>query len=201
VLFAVGVLVTISVLAWVIVAMQQLGHDLRDANEARDALAAQVEQLGGKPVAGPPGSRGEPGIGPRGPRGEKGEDGKDGRDAPTITPSPGPSGPAGEPGADSTVPGPPGASGQPGADSTVPGPAGPQGERGDSGVDGRDGVDGKDGRPPSSWTFTFGGQDYTCRPVAEGSTDYACESDTPPPDEPGPQALSLALDPQRRQYV
>ncbi|MBQ1164709.1 collagen-like protein, partial [Streptomyces sp. A73] len=41
-------------------------------------LAKQVEQLGEKPVAGPPGSRGDPDEakpGPRGPRGPAGETG------------------------------------------------------------------------------------------------------------------------------
>ncbi|MFD9071067.1 collagen-like protein, partial [Streptomyces lasiicapitis] len=59
----------------------ELSRDLRTANTARDALAHQVQGLGEKPVAGPPGSRGESGrivTGPRGPQGERGEPGPDG---------------------------------------------------------------------------------------------------------------------------
>ncbi|MBQ1167021.1 hypothetical protein KBZ21_54400, partial [Streptomyces sp. A73] len=44
--------------AWLVLMVQGLNSDLREAHEARDALAKQVEQLGEKPVAGPPGSRG-----------------------------------------------------------------------------------------------------------------------------------------------
>ncbi|MFC9248058.1 hypothetical protein ACFT7S_29760 [Streptomyces sp. NPDC057136] len=44
-----------------ILTVQDLAADLRDANLARDQLAQQVERLGGQPVAGPPGSRGNPG--------------------------------------------------------------------------------------------------------------------------------------------
>jgi hypothetical protein len=61
--------------AFLVVLMEGLGHDLRAANEARDSLAAQVERLGASPVAGPPGSRGEPGNGVEGPRGERGPTG------------------------------------------------------------------------------------------------------------------------------
>lgn len=189
--FALAVLVAFGVLVWVVVTMQQYGDDLRTANEARDALAEQVEQLGGKPVAGPPGSRGEPGAGQRGPKGEPGDRG-----------SPGPSGPPGddgEPGDDGIgTPGPSGVPGDPGVpgDSVVgpagpqgePGPAGPQGDRGEDGSDGRDGQTCPDG--------------YSLQPPADDPDALVCRRDgAPPPDEPGPQALSLALDPQRRQYV
>lgn len=44
--FAVGVLLAVFILGWVVVTMQQMGHDLRTANETRDALAQQVERLG-----------------------------------------------------------------------------------------------------------------------------------------------------------
>ena len=137
-----GVL-ALGLLAALAVLVVDLSHELRAESAARDALARQVEGLGATPVAGPPGSRGEPGVGATGPPGPPGKDGRDGKDAPTITPSPGPTGPSGPPGAkgaDSTVPGP---SGPPGADSTVPGPSGPSGP---PGRDGRDGADGKDGQ-------------------------------------------------------
>lgn len=159
----------------------------------RDALARQVQDLGGTPVAGPPGLRGEPGVGVTGPAGEKGDKGDPGEPAPTLTPSPGPSGASGapgRPGADSTVPGP---TGPPGADSTVPGPtgpAGPQGERGADGVDGRDGQTCPDG--------------YSLQAPSWDPDALVCRRDgAPDPDEPGngnggPQA---ALDPQRRVYV
>ncbi|WP_225794806.1 collagen-like protein [Streptomyces aculeolatus] len=195
-----------------IVTVQQLADDLHDANKARDALAQQVERLGGDPVAGPPGSRGEPGDSVTGPRGPQGEQGEPGRDAPTPSPSPGPRGAKGEPGEDSTVPGPagsPGADGAAGADSTMPGPQGPAGPPGAAGADGKDGKDGAVGErgpagpPPSSWTFTHGGVTYTCTPTADGSTQYTCAADGPPPDDNpggGNGPLALALDPNRRQY-
>ena len=52
-----GVLLALLV-AYIWWQTSQLTHDLRAANEARDALASQVQRLGGKPVTGPPGSRG-----------------------------------------------------------------------------------------------------------------------------------------------
>lgn len=180
--------------AWIALSVWTLQQDLRAANHARDALARQVQQLGEKPVAGPPGSRGEPGrsvVGPQGPRGEKGERGEPGRPAPTITPSPGPpgrDGEDGEPGA--SVTGPPGPPGPSGADSTVPGPAGPPGERGEQGPP---------GPPPSSWTWEYGGVTYTCRPDAEGSTHYTCTSDQPEPSpEPTTTGQQPAVMPDRR---
>lgn len=56
--------------AW---SIQGLREQLDNANAPRDALAVQVQELGGEPVAGPPGSRGDPGAeGPSGPAGETG---------------------------------------------------------------------------------------------------------------------------------
>lgn len=114
-------------MSWLAVQVITQSHDLRamathlrDANRARDLLAAQVQRLGERPVAGPPGSRGEPGegiVGSPGPAGERGPEGRPGRPAPTVTPSPGPSGPPWPAGRD-------GAAGKDGADSTVPGPSG-----------------------------------------------------------------------------
>ena len=71
-----GALVVGAVLAWVIISLLALQHELRTSNDARDALAAQVQQMGGTPVAGTPGSRGE-----IGPSGEPGTPGRPGRPA------------------------------------------------------------------------------------------------------------------------
>jgi hypothetical protein len=175
-------------LAWILLAVQGLQEELRTSNDARDALARQVQSLGGTPVAGPPGSRGEPGKSVIGARGPSGPPGPSGKPAPTLTPSPGPSGPAGP-------------SGAPGADSTVPGPVGPTGSAGQDGADGaagQDGADGKNGSPPSSWTYTDqDGNEYRCVPVDDFNPDnprYTCTqtstaspAPTPSPsDQPSP---------------
>lgn len=172
-----------------------LSRDLAEANDARDALAQQVEELGGTPVAGPPGSRGEPGktvIGARGPSGPPGAPGKPGKDAPTITPSPGPTGPTGP-------------AGPAGADSTVPGPSGPPGQDGASGApgqDGQDGTDGQNGAPPSEWTYTDqDGNEYRCVPVDDYDPDnprYQCTqtSTTQPEPDPSPTQQPSPSDPQ-----
>ncbi|GAA2108287.1 collagen-like protein [Streptomyces synnematoformans] len=209
-LIAVGVAVALgAVVAWIVWAIQDMQHDLRTATEARDALAGQVERLGGEPVAGPPGSRGEPGESVTGPRGPKGEPGADGRDAPSASPGPrGPRGEAGADGADSNVPGPSGSPGAPGADSTVPGPPGPSGPPGPAGADGKDGTDGQDGArgatgpagPPGP-TCPDG---YTLQAPAWDPDALVCRrTETPPPsDDPdAPAALSMGLDPHRRQYL
>lgn len=169
-------LVVAGALAALLTGFLVLYRDLGQANEARDALAKQVQALGGKPVAGPPGSRGEAGktiVGKRGPSGAPGKAGQDGKDAPTITPAPGPTGPAGPSGA-------PGAQGEPGADSTVPGPAGatgPAGQDGASGAPGKDGTNGQDGKdaaPPATMTFTD----------ADGTTRDCTLADGSDPDNP-----------------
>jgi hypothetical protein len=175
-------------LAWILLAVQGLQEELRTSNDARDALARQVQSLGGTPVAGPPGSRGEPGKSVIGARGPSGPPGPSGKPAPTLTSSPGPSGPAGP-------------SGAPGADSTVPGPVGPTGSAGQDGADGaagQDGADGKNGSPPSSWTYTDqDGNEYRCVPVDDFNPDnprYTCTqtstaspAPTPSPsDQPSP---------------
>ena len=187
-----------AALAWILLSVQALNDDLRAANQARDALAAQVQSLGGKPVTGPPGSRGEPGPSVTGPTGANGEPG-----------STGPSGPPGVPGKDGT-PGTPGASGKPGAVGAIgptgppgavgpagpqgdPGPAGPQGEPGPAGPAGADGHDGQ--------TCPDG---YSLQAPSYDPDALVCRKDgaPQPSDPPGngnPQ--SLALDPQRRQYA
>lgn len=195
-----GALMLGVVLAWIVLTIQAMGHDLRYERDYNRALARQVEGLGGTPVAGPSGARGEPGLSVTG---EPGRDGRDGKDAPTLTPSPGPSGASGapgRPGADSTVPGP---SGEPGADSTVPGPSGAPGR---DGIDGRDGTDGVDGEPPVGWTWTDRfGDTYSCERV-DGfdpeSPRYGCPRDEPPDDSPGQSgSLAAGLDPRRIQYA
>ena len=172
--------------AWILLSVQSLQTDLRTSNEARDALAHQVESLGQTPVGGPPGSRGEPGqtvIGARGPSGPPGPAGPSGKAAPTLTPSPGPPGPSGAPGA----------SGQPGADSTIPGPTGPAGANGADGAngqDGKDGTDGKNGAPPSEWMYTDqDGAEYRCVPVDDFDPDnprYQCTRTSDPTSSPDP---------------
>lgn len=169
--------------------VQDLSHDLRDANEARDALAVQVQRLGGKPVAGPPGSRGQPGEGVTGPIGPRGEQGPVG-----------PTGPEGEPGddgVDST--GEPGAPGQDGA--TVvgePGPAGPQGAPGPAGPPGSDGTNGTDGKDGADGQTCPAG--YSLQPPAADPDALVCRRGSAPPENPEDTSASLALDPYRRQY-
>jgi len=196
VVFVVALVAGVSVLAWVVITMQALSHNLRVSNDARDALARQVQSLGHSPVAGPPGSRGEAGqsiVGPRGPRGSTGASGKP---APTITPSPGASGASGapgKPGADSTVAGP---SGAPGPSSTVAGPAGPVGPQGDRGEKGDTGDTGATGPAPSGWTYTDGaGVTYNCTPDSDGSTHYTCTPDaaSPTPSPSNPESAVLVL--------
>lgn len=205
-----GALLLGVVLAWIVLTVQQLNSELHTANAARDALARQIEQLGEKPVAGPPGSRGESGrsvVGPRGPKGERGEPGSpgptgppgsDGKNGANATGKPGPAGPSGGPGAA-------GNDGQPGAAGPQgePGPAGPQGPQGEKGTPGDTGPRGEQGPPPSGWTYTDPqGVTYECTPDSGGSTHYTCRSNQPAPEpsDPSPGPMNLGLDPQRRQY-
>ncbi|MFE7106654.1 collagen-like protein [Streptomyces sp. NPDC057575] len=148
--FTLAAAVALAGFAFLVVTMQGLSHDLRTANEARDALAQQVERLGESPVAGPPGSRGQRGqsvVGPPGPQGGQGEPGP-------IGPT-GPVGPSGSPGTDgkdgAAGVGSPGPTGAPGADGqSVVGPAGPKGDTGPAGPPGADGKNGTDGRDGKS---------------------------------------------------
>jgi hypothetical protein len=196
VLYAMVVLAGAAALAWIAITMQGLSRDLRTANEARDALAQQVQQLGGTPVAGEPGSRGE--VGPSGPPGRPGERGEPGKIGPT-----GPVGPSGAPGDDGKngigqtgAPGSPGADGEtvvgPQGPAGEPGPAGPQGEQGPPGANGRDGTDGKDGQACPDG--------YSWQAPKDDPDALVCRRDgAPPPDSPG-LLSSAALDPSRRQY-
>jgi hypothetical protein len=192
--FAVLAILGVAAFAWVVIWVQGLSHDLRTANAARDALAHQVQQLGGTPVAGAPGSRGD--VGPSGAAGLPGAAGAAG--------SPGPSGPPGKAGGSgrqgivgaSGSPGPVGASGAPGAvgEAGSPGPAGPQGDpgtagpagpQGDKGDTGDRGDTGPAGPPPSGWTYTDGaGVTYDCAPDSDGSTHYTCTATTTPAPSP-----------------
>lgn len=168
----------------------------------RDALARQVQQLGGTPVAGPPGLRGEPGEpgvgvtgppGPSGPPGVPGRDGEDGKPGPSGSPGKdgvdGSDGKAGEPGPVGAT-GPVGPAGPPGPQGE-PGPAGPQGEPGADGVDGEDGQSCPEG--------------YSLQAPSWDADALVCRKNgAPEPEEPGngggPQAVG-ALDPRRMQYA
>lgn len=186
-------------MAWIVLRVQGITSDLQTQYTARDALARQVERLGGTPVAGPPGSRGEPGKsgmrGTRGPEGEKGEPG-----SPGPSGSPGKDGKSGDDGSRGE-PGPSGSPGAPGEQGTqgeqgVPGPAGPKGDPGPAGADGKDGADGMDGR--DGQTCPDG---YSLQPPPGDPDALVCRRAPAPDDggdEPTPQAA--ALDPQRRQY-
>lgn len=185
-----GAVVLGLVLGGILLSIRSLQVELHNANEARDQLAAQVERLGGHPVAGPPGSRGEPGRGEPGPPGQTGPRGDTG--------PPGPSGPAGSPGP-SGSPGRPGAAGaagvgQAGADGIdgqdgpagppgpqgEPGPAGPQGEQGPPGPQGPPGEDGTDGQPCPAG--------YSLQAPAGDSDALVCRRDGAP--QPTPSSTS-----------
>lgn len=197
VLVVVGALALGAVLAWIVLSVQAMGHDLYEERAARDALARQVQGLGATPVAGPPGSRGDPGESVTGPPGEPGAPGSDGEDGADGKP-----GPSGSPGSDGSD----GADGQPGAvgPSGAVGPAGPPGPQGEPGpagpqgapgADGTDGADGEDGQScPDGYSLQAPSYDpdaLVCR--KDGAPD-------PGPGEGNPQAAG-ALDPQRRVYA
>jgi hypothetical protein len=130
------------------------------------ALAEQVESLGAEPVV-EPGDIGADVVAVPGPAGKSGEPGPPGAQ--------GIPGPAGEPGAE----GPPGPAGD-------QGPAGPSGGDGDPGPVGPEGPSGPSGSP-SVFTFEFRGVTFTCSDP-EGDGSYTCQPDTPPPNDPGPDA-------------
>lgn len=191
--FALGVLAAVGVLCWIVVTMQQLGTSLRTANDARDALARQVQQLGHQPIAGPPGSRGDPGPSVTGPRGPQGEPGPAGPTGPV-----GPIGPTGQTGIGSIgSPGTNGATGPTGQPG-IPGPTGAPGAPGKDGTDGKNGADGapgKDGangQPPAGWTYTDPqGVTYNCVPVDNfdpNAPRYKCS----PAPSPSPTPSSAA---------
>lgn len=189
----VGAVLLGFVLAGIVLSIRDLQHDLVVSNDARDALARQVQELGGTPVAGEPGSRGDVGPsgppgptgppGPRGPAGEKGDkgddgkggaDGADGVDGVSVTGSPGQNGADGSAG----PAGPPGPQGE-------PGPAGPQGVQGPPGPAGPNCPDGYHMEAP-----TWDPDALVCR--KDGSS--------PPGEQPSNNARLIGLDPQRRVY-
>jgi len=184
-------------MAWLAIQVVGLSGDLRSANEARDALASQVQDLGASPVAGPPGSRGEPGesiVGPQGPPGEPG--------------APGPQGPTGPPGSkgrdgvdgDTGEPGEPGTVGATGPAGPA-GPAGPQGEPGPQGPRGAPGEPGPRGEQGPPGPACPSG--YSLQPPLDDPDALVCRRDgAPQPEDPGGDTSlqPMALDPHRRQY-
>ncbi|SDM77752.1 Collagen triple helix repeat-containing protein [Streptomyces wuyuanensis] len=200
--FAVAAALALAAFAWVVITMQGLSHDLREANTARDLLAAQVEQLGAKPVAGPPGSRGEPGRSIEGPPGPEGPQGDPGPTGPPGSPGAvGKTGPSGPIGATGPVgvgqTGPAGENGTDGADGPA-GPVGPQGEQGPPGPQGPPGEPGEDGADGADCPAGYSWQAPAYDPDA-----LVCRRDGAPQPEPSERRglLSLGLDPSRRQYL
>lgn len=178
--FAAGVVVAVGILAWVVITMQSLAHDLDTSNTARDALARQVQGLGASPVAGPPGSRGDPGPAVVGPSGPPGPQGSPGRSGPSG--SPGRTGPTGKAGNVGTpgVSGSPGAAGADGQSGTQgdPGAAGPQGDPGPAGPTGPAGPAGADGQ-----TCPTG---YSLQAPPDDPYALVCRQDDAPSPSPSP---------------
>lgn len=205
VLVATAAVVVGGAFAWIVLSVQGLTHDLEVANEARDALAGQVQELGEQPVAGPPGSRGEPGesvTGPSGPPGDRGEPGATGPRGPSGSPgTDGDDGTDGSQGSDGAD-GEPGAAGPTGAAGPA-GPAGPQGEPGPQGPQGEPGKQGPQGeqgdRGPAGPACPDG---YSLQPPADDPDALVCRRDgAPTPEDPDGTPQAVALDPQRRQYT
>ena len=191
-------------LVWLAIQVVVLAHELRAANEARDALAHQVEGLGGTPVAGPPGSRGEPGESVTGPPGPQGERGPSGPPGPSGSPGKtGPKGDTGDAGETGEVgqPGAAGTAGEAGAAGPA-GPAGPVGPQGESGPAGPPGPAGE--RGPAGPSCPTG---YSLQTPAWDQDALVCRRDGAPQpgdDSPGQSPTTpqgQALDPQRRQYA
>lgn len=189
-----------AALAWVVLSVQGMKSDLQQKDADVTALAQQVRDLGGKPVAGP---RGEPGKSVVGPQGSAGARGPSGPPGPT-----GPPGPSGSPGKNGSngQAGAVGATGQPGAvGPTGPaGPAGPQGPKGDAGPAGPQGEQGPQGEKGDKGdpgpTCPDG---YSLHAPAYDPDALVCRKDSAP--QPGdsntPSPKVAALDPQRRLYV
>lgn len=192
-LVVVGALALGAVLAWIVLTVSGVTHDLRAETARGDALAEQVRGLGGIPVAGPSGSPGEPGESVTGPRGEKGDPGEPGRVGPSGLP--GKSGSAGASGAPGAVgpTGPVGPAGPPGPQGVQgeAGAMGPQGERGEPGATGERGPAGQSCEPGFSWqTPSYDPDARVCR--RDGAPD--------PSESPSVSALP-GLDPRRLQYA
>jgi hypothetical protein len=188
--------VTFAVVAVALMAgMALLALWVQGLTQDRDALARQVQQLGGTPVAGPPGVKGEPGVGVTGAPGEKGEKGDKGdrgEPAPTLTPSPGATGPRGE-------------KGEPGV--SVTGPSGAPGIQGEQGVQGEQGIQGERGekgetgeRGPAGPSCPDG---YSLQAPSYDPDALVCRRDGAPDpgDSESPSPQAAGLDPQRRVYA
>jgi hypothetical protein len=149
---------------------------------APPASAIIQGMVGPTGAMGPAGPKGEPGVSITGPSGPPGPSGPSG--------PPGPSGASGEPGMNGVgIAGAPGSPGAPGA-SGAAGQAGPPGSPGPAGSPGKDGTN---GQPPYSWTFNYGGNDYTCTRVSDFDPQnprYTCtssaSSSSPPSSGDGP---------------
>ena len=192
-----------ALLAGIVIGGVWIVDQLRTANAARDALALQVQKLGGKPVAGPPGSRG--GIGPvglRGPAGPAGPAGAAGRDGqPGKNGKAGATGPAGNDGTNGAN-GTDGTAGRDGANGTdgAQGPQGPQGPAGEKGDPGEQGPRGETG--PAGPTCPDG---YSLQQSPTDPDALVCRRDNGSNQEPSkqnrlPQAQP-ALDPSRRTWI
>lgn len=202
VLAVVGALLLGAALAWILLSVQALNDKLETSNQARDALARQVQGLGATPVAGPAGSRGEPGESVTGPPGEPGAVGPSGPPGPSgntgAAGKPGTAGASGEPGVVGAT-GPAGVAGLQGPAGEA-GPAGPQGEQGAAGPPGpagRDGTDGRDGQNGQTCPDGYSLQAPSWDPDA-----LVCRRDGAPDPSPSEKTLGLlALDPRRTQYA
>lgn len=195
--FALLLMLGIVALTMLALWVQSLAHELRISNDARDALARQVQELGAKPVAGPPGSRGDRGESITGPKGDTGPTGPPGPVGPSG--KQGPKGDTGDDGVSATgSPGVNGSDGQAGP-AGPPGPAGPQGEAGPAGPRGDEGPQGDPG--PAGPACPDG---YSLDAPSYDPDALVCRRDSAPDPGPGdaqspPQ--SVALDPNRRIYT
>lgn len=193
--FAVLLLAGLALTALTALWVQGVTHDLRMEREYNRALAQQVRELGGKPVAGPPGEPGASVTGPSGPPGVPGRDGVDGEPGAS-----GPPGDDGESGADGSdgVAGEPGAVGAPGVVGPA-GPAGPQGDAGPAGPQGEQGPRGEQG--PAGQSCPEG---YSWQTPAGDPDALICRRDGAPDPEPsdgGGLLGAAALDPRRIEYA
>jgi hypothetical protein len=155
-------------------------------------LRQQVTSEGQTPVAPDPSvavndlpDRAEVPVPIPGPRGEPGRAGQDG--TPGVDGAPGEDGMPGRNGE-------PGEAGSPGADGAQ-GPSGPSGPQGEPGPRGEQGPRGETG--PTGPTCPDG---YSLQAPAWDADALVCRRDSAPPADGPPGLLSLALDPQRRQY-
>lgn len=200
--YAMAAAVGLLVLAWIVITIQSMAHDLHAKDSDIAALSQQVRALGGKPVAGPRGEAGKSVVGPQGPKGDPGLPGPIGSTGPVgpIGPSgaPGKNGIAGSNGVGQTgAAGTNGAAGQQGPQGE-PGPVGSTGPQGPAGADGKDGVDGKDGR--DGQTCPDG---YSLQAPAYDPDALVCRKDgaPQPSQKKSGGLLGMGLDPSRRQYI